>query len=257
MGLQLRQVAMVARELQPVVDDLRAILDLEVCFVDEDVSVFGLENSLLPIGTNFIEVVAPIREGTAAGRYLTRRGGDGGYMVITQASGADAQAAHRDRAIAMGIRVAWEKEHAHGRYMQLNPRDTGGAFFEIDYADANDLNGDWPPAGGSGWQNKVQSTRVRTIDAVEIQASDPPAVAQRWSRVADVALERDEAGRIALPLNNARIRFVPIEDGRGEGLAAVDVDVADRRSLLAEAQQRDAVLSESVVVIGGVRFNLI
>ncbi len=38
----------------------------------------------MPVGKNFLEVVAPIREGTAGGRDLKRRGGDGVYMVITQ-----------------------------------------------------------------------------------------------------------------------------------------------------------------------------
>ncbi|MFT4585499.1 MAG: hypothetical protein ACI8XZ_005269, partial [Gammaproteobacteria bacterium] len=55
MSLHLRQVAFVAAKLQPVVDDLRSILGLEVCYVDEEVGVFGLENSLLPVGSNFIE----------------------------------------------------------------------------------------------------------------------------------------------------------------------------------------------------------
>ena len=85
MSLTLRQICLVARELQPAVDDLKNILGLEVCYVDPEVKVFGLENALLPVGTNFIEVVSPIQENTAAGRYLNRRGGDGGYMIITQA----------------------------------------------------------------------------------------------------------------------------------------------------------------------------
>jgi len=37
----------------------------------------GLHNFLMPVGSNFLEVVAPSREGTAGGRYLDRRGGDG------------------------------------------------------------------------------------------------------------------------------------------------------------------------------------
>ena len=91
MPLNLRQVAFVAQKLEPVLDDLREIFDLNVCYVDPEVAEFGLENSLLPVGTNFIEVVAPIRPGTAGGRYLERRNGDGGYMVITQADGRDDQ----------------------------------------------------------------------------------------------------------------------------------------------------------------------
>src|SRR5690349_10054635 len=86
MSIRLRQICLVANQLAPVIDDFREILGLEVCFVDKGVAVFGLENSLMPVGANFVEVVAPIRENTAAGRYLKRRNGDGGYMVICQCS---------------------------------------------------------------------------------------------------------------------------------------------------------------------------
>jgi hypothetical protein len=85
MILHLRQVALLAEKLQPVVDDLRAVLGLEVCFVDQEVGVFGLENSLLPVGTDFIEVVAPVKAGTAGGRYLERRNGDGGRQRLAEA----------------------------------------------------------------------------------------------------------------------------------------------------------------------------
>ena len=84
MSLRMRQICLVARELAPVVDEFRAALGLEVCHRDPGVGKYGLENALFPIGHNFLEVVAPVREGTTAGRYLDRRGGDGGYMVITQ-----------------------------------------------------------------------------------------------------------------------------------------------------------------------------
>ena len=92
MTIQLRQICLVAEQLAPVIDDLRQILGLEACYIDPGVKVFGLENTLLPVGRNFIEVVAPIAENTAGGRYLQRRGGDGGYMVITQADTRQAQA---------------------------------------------------------------------------------------------------------------------------------------------------------------------
>src|SRR5258708_8987092 len=84
MSIRLRQIALVANTLAPVIDDLKAVFGLEVCYIDPGVGVFGLENSLLPVGNNFIEVVAPIKDGTAGGRYLKRRGGDGGLLGICQ-----------------------------------------------------------------------------------------------------------------------------------------------------------------------------
>ena len=48
------------------------------------VGAFGLRNAVFAIGDTFLEVVAPVRDDTTAGRYLERRGGDGGYMALFQ-----------------------------------------------------------------------------------------------------------------------------------------------------------------------------
>jgi len=121
--IHLRQICLVAGELAPVIDTLEAVLGIERCYVDPGVGVFGLENTLLPVGTNFLEVVAPVQDGTAAGRYLQRRRGDGGYMVICQADSAATQEGCRSRAAAQQVRVAWEREHDGYHIMQLHPGD--------------------------------------------------------------------------------------------------------------------------------------
>ena len=108
MDLRLRQICLVAHELAPVVDQLTHIFSLEVCYVDPGVGVFGLENSLLTVGNQFLEVVVPTEAGTAAGRYLERRDGDGGYMVITQCGDRDA----RDgRIAALDVPIAHEMDY--------------------------------------------------------------------------------------------------------------------------------------------------
>ena len=144
--LRLRQVALVANQLAPVVEDLRAVLGLEVGFNDPGVATFGLENAILPVGTQFVEIVAPVKEGTAGGRYLERRGGDGGYMVITQ---AEDHAARKQRVAELGVRTVLEfEEDGHYSCMQLHPADTGGSFLEIDWNEGWDTpGGDWAPAG--------------------------------------------------------------------------------------------------------------
>ena len=70
--MRIRQAAMVAATLQPVVDDLCEVFGLEVSCNDPGVGEFGLENAVIPVGDTFLEVVAPIQEGTAAGRLLER-----------------------------------------------------------------------------------------------------------------------------------------------------------------------------------------
>ena len=118
MTIRLRQICFVAEKLPPVVEDLTFIFGLEVCFVDEGVGVFGLENALFPVDSNFFEVVAPTKENTAAGRFLRRRNGDGGYMVICQCDSRETQQARRvpgagaRRAYCLGARYSRLSVHA-------------------------------------------------------------------------------------------------------------------------------------------------
>ena len=98
MSIHLRRVALVASDIEAVTDDLCAVFGLRVCHIDPGLAIWGLENRLLPIANDFIEVVSPVQPGTAASRYLERRGGDGGYMVICQADSRETQSACRERA---------------------------------------------------------------------------------------------------------------------------------------------------------------
>jgi hypothetical protein len=125
MWLRLKQIALVARELAPVEDELCDIFGIEVCYRDRGVARFGLENALFPIGNQLLEVVAPVQENTAAGRYLDRRGGEGGYMVITQCHDP---AWRNGRVEALGLRLALSFQTEEFDNAQLHPKDTGGSF---------------------------------------------------------------------------------------------------------------------------------
>src|SRR6266436_5398744 len=80
--LRLRQICLAAPHLEPVISDIAAIMGLSVCYRDGNVAKYGLENALLPVNTILLEVVAPFREGTAAGRFIDKPEGRGGYMAI-------------------------------------------------------------------------------------------------------------------------------------------------------------------------------
>jgi Glyoxalase-like domain len=255
MWLRLRQVALVAEQLAPVVDNLHDVFGLEVAFRDPGVARFGLENAVLPVGNQFVEVVAPVREGTAGGRYLERRHGDGGYMVILQ---CDDHAPRKARVDELGIRKVLEHDEPAYRIMQLHPGDTGGSFLEIDVQvggeDLDDPNGPWAPAGPD-WHKARRTDRVTGIAAVEIQSPQPDTLADRWGQILDTAVGGDDGP--TLDLDNAAIRFVPATDGRGEGLGGVDVRVADRDAVLTAAGGRGVRQADEVIVIGGVRFKLV
>jgi len=256
MSVHLRQVALVASTLAPVVTDLSDILGIEACHVDPGVSLWGLENTLLPIGNNFIEVVAPTRRVTPATRHLARRGGDGGYMVICQTDTLQSQKACRERAAEIGVRVAFEsRERAGFSIMQLHPRDLEAAFLEIDWDAEAEFNGHWQPAGGSGWVAHVGRHRVRSITGVELQCDDPPALAAKWARIADVTV-RFENGNPVVPLDNATLRFVPVADGRGAGLGGIDLVVTDRETILDTAKMHNAYVNDDQIIVCGTRFYL-
>lgn len=215
--IRLRQVALVAADLESVVRDLHDAYGLEIAFRDPGVARFGLHNAVLPVGNQFIEVVAPTREGTAAGRQLERLGGDGGYMVICH---TDDQPAVRRRAEALGVRTVVDaQDHDGYRIMQLHPSDTGGSFLEIDWQPGGeDPAGPWGPAGDD-WQRARRTDVVDGITAVEVQARDPERTAERWAQITGCAVTDD-----VLALDNATVRFVA---GPADSLVAVTLAAAD------------------------------
>lgn len=254
MALHLRQVCLVAENLAPAIDDLKAVLSLNVCFVDPIVGKWGLENSLLTVGTQFLEVVAPTEGGTSAGRHLARRGGDGGYMVICQVPTQDEQAALLARAEAEGVRVAYAQDWEASNLRQLHPGDMMGAYLETDWDAQQDVHGNWHPAGGTDWRGTACADVASEIVGVELQGPDPVALAERWSAVIGAPAERRD-GALTLDLANASLTFVEATDGRGPGLSAVTLKSADPDRLRAQAGARGCLVDGAVVVCG-TRFDI-
>ncbi|MEM7323092.1 MAG: hypothetical protein AAF531_08400, partial [Actinomycetota bacterium] len=85
-----------------------------------------------------------------------------------------------------------------------------------------------------------RSDVVTDMVAVEMQSTDPDAMAERWS----VALGRTADNRV-MELEDATIRFVAADDGRGDGLAAADLVATDRSR------------AGEVLQLCGTRFNLV
>ncbi len=248
--MRLRQVALVARDLEPVVADLCAVLGIEVGFRDPAVRQFGLHNAVMPVGDTFLEVVSPVEPNTTAGRFLDRRGGDGGYMVILQCDDLDAD---RRRVTELGVRVVWSIDLPQIRGTHLHPRDVGGAILSLDAAD--------PPSSwqwaGPEWERAVRMDVVSEITGVELQADDPLALAQRWAQVLDRPLAHTAAGVIRIVLDQGAIRFAKASDGRGAGVSGIDVAVTNRQRLLATAHSRGIPASHDHVVICGTRICLV
>jgi len=254
MWLRLRQIALVAHKLAPIADDLHEVFDLEIGYRDPGVKTFGLENALFPVGNQFIEVVSPIQDNTAGGRYLDRRKGDGGYMVICQ---CDDHAPRRARVEELKIRRVLESDGHEYKIMQLHPRDTGGSFLEIDYQlGGEDINGPWEPAGKE-FHKAIRTNVIRAIAAAEIQTRDPKDLAERWGNIVQIPVRPDQDGNPRIKLENAAIRFVKDTDGRGEGLGGLDLVATDRARALKAAEKSGKLGANWTINICGMRLNLV
>ena len=170
--MRLRQIALAARDLASTVDTLCEVLGIEVAFNDPGVAAFGLENGVMPIGETFLEVVSPTRADTTAGRWMERRGGDSGYMVIFQ---VDELASARERLAKLGVRVVWEGKQKGAATLHLHPRDVGGAIVSLDTMDEP---GAWEWAGPK-WRECVRTEVTRAIVGAELESPEPEKLAAR------------------------------------------------------------------------------
>jgi hypothetical protein len=217
--MRIRQIALVARELDRNVAQLCEALDTEVCFSDPGVGEFGLHNALMVLGDTFLEVVSPTRANTTAGRLLERRGGDGGYMVILQ---SDDLAADRARVDALGLRVVWQIALKDIASFHLHPKDIGGAIVSLDQP-LPAASWRW---GGPTWEQRRASRVASRIIGAELQAEQPRVMAARWAEVLARPCKSSGDDTYSIDLDVGAVRFTKLLDGRGEGLAGFDVQAA-------------------------------
>ena len=249
--IRLRQICLVAPRLEPVIADVAGIMGLAVCYRDGNVEKYGLVNALLPVDTILLEVVSPFREGTAAGRFIEKTGGRGGYMAIFCCDDPDARA---KAANAIGVRTANVITHAPYHGVQLHPRDCRAAFIEFNHTDgSDDVLGAYPPAGPD-WQKFIRRDVTVALTGVEMQSPDPAGLAEHWGRILGGPVSRGQSGAVELKLPNASFRFVK---GDAEIMAGLDFRVADVDDVCEAARARGYDISGNEFLLGGVVFRLI
>ncbi len=222
-----------AAQLEPVAGALQSALGLGEPFRDPGVGAFGLHNAVFAIGDCFIEVISPSAGDTAAGRWLERRGGDGGYMVIFDLQ--DARSA-RERAAALGVRTVWEIELPDISAAHLHPADMRGAIVSLDHSEPQ---GSWR-WGGEQWTGRIGTGAPGRLAGITLSVSDPSGTAERWGRVLGVPVRPGEPP--VLELAGAHVRFEHSDSAAGEGISEFAFEL--ERELPAAAQSID---------VGGVR----
>jgi len=259
--VRLRQIALAATDLEAAVAALTDVLDIEVAYEDPGVAAFGLANAVMPVGETHLEVVSPVRDDATAKRWIVKRGGDAGYMVILQCAGEDELAAEVERAQAAKASVVWEGRHEGAHAVHFHPRDLGAVLS----FDAMPRSEDWIWAGPD-WRRHVRTRTVTAITGVEIEAPDPEKLAARWGEVLGVAprATRSEGRVIELP-RGGRIVFVPSDglnerptdvpgEGGAAGVVGVELAVADRAGFERRARDRGVLAADGVAILVGTRF---
>ncbi|MDH4391834.1 MAG: VOC family protein [Aquabacterium sp.] len=244
--LRLRQVCLAAPRLEPVVEDLQAILGLQVCHRDPGLIAYGLENALLPVGTDFIEVVAPVQADTAAGRFIRRSRGHGGYMAIFQ---CDDPRAGQARAAALGVRTAHAIDRPDYQSVQLHPRDCRAAFIELGHSPGGDdrATGTWWPAGPH-WQAGVHTAVTQRLLGIALEGPEPAALLAHWAAI------------LGLPADTAALQVdgtaITAEAGPADALGAIDLAVADVGAVCNRAVDRGHRVQGASFHIAGVHIRL-
>jgi hypothetical protein len=250
---RLRQICLVAGELKSVVDDIAAVLELEVGYRDPGVAKYGLANAVLPIGTKFLEVVAPTEPDTAAGRFLEKSGGHGGYMVIFDCGDAERRRRHAE---SLGIRVAHVIEYPDYLGIQLHPRDCGAAMIEFNHTPGGeDIFGPYHPAGPE-WSKAVRTSQTKALVEIELESADPQKLAAHWSKIVETPVSRTAEGNPRIVLQGAAIRFVAAAAGRPDCLGALRIAVSDVAKARSAATARGCKLEGDSFHLGGVHFRL-
>jgi hypothetical protein len=245
--LRLRQICLVSKSLRPVVADIEFIMGLQVCYNDPNVGRYGLENALMPVSTTFLEVVAPVRDGTSAGRFLEKSQGHGGYMICFSASDTERR---RDYVRSIGIRIANIIDR-NGMYdIQLHPKDCRVSFIDFGYTHGSDEIMGPHAAAGPNWQRAIRTDTTQALIGLEIESPDPASLARHMAKIIEVPVD-SENGSPQLTFDNCRFSYMR---GPSDGLGGLLFQVTDASRVLGRARDRGYDTTGDCFHIAGVRF---
>src|SRR5665213_1199006 len=103
-------------------------------------------------------------------------------MVILQVHNAVAE---RQRVTGLGVRAVAHKDLPEYQYTHFHPSDTSGVLLSLDQTIAPAATTAWdrrPPAE-KDWRQHARSDVTEGLAGVEIQAEDPDATADLWSKL--------------------------------------------------------------------------
>ena len=249
--LRLRQICLVGRDLDKAEQDVFAVTGSRPCYHDPNVAKYGLKNALFPIGDSVLEIVAPTREGTAAGRFLERFGSRGAYMVIMDCSDVDRRRRHVE---GLGIRIVNSLAYDDFAGIQLHPRDGRAAILEFNSTVGGEATtGPYYPAG-PGWSAAAKRPPTSRLISVGVESSDPEQLAAHWARIIETPIHA--GGEPLIQLEQHTISFSQAESEASEAVVGMQIAVIDPGASLRAARGRGLVADDGSIWLYGVRIDL-
>jgi hypothetical protein len=234
---------------------------------------------LVPLGGDFIELVAPTEAGTTAGKLLEKRG-DGGYMVIMQTEDAKTR---REYLKKQGLaEVIFTHDDGDVVCTQYHPKGIkgkstaflvpsvltmpGGMMPELDSHAAGPDNptplqtrfSPWHACGseysayGPGMRRSEHLALLGCVLRLQPGDADYEGAARQWEELFGVARSRD-----LLAFTNAKLGFVPGRQGQPGGLVSITVGVygKDKLHAINGRAKTAGVCAAGRIRMGGVDWN--
>jgi hypothetical protein len=215
---RLRQAVVAAVDLDATMAAIESELGASAPFHDEGVGHFGLRNAVYTIGDTFLEVVSPVRDGTAAGRQIERAGGDCGYMCMFELGDEDEV---RARLADVSARIVHDGRRDDIVDIHLHPKDVPGAIVALDVCRPP---GSWR-WGGPAWEGTIPSHDAGGLRGLVVAVHDVDRAVSVWARLLDV---QPADGVLTLDGGAQQVRFVAAGPDEAERIVEVSLAVADR-----------------------------
>lgn len=199
---KLRQAAFMVNDLKDAEDLYRRTLGMESCR-SEELTDFGLVNSVLPAGNGtFVELLQPTSPESAGVRFLARRG-EAPYLLIFETKEYTKLLGHLK---GLDVRVTGESDRPQSRSAFIHPSATNGVFIEI--VEVKDTSNPWPTAGPD-WQTAQTEPLTSQLKQTAILVKDLDQATQRWAELFGI----ESTKRFQISFTDLEIAVLPLGDG--------------------------------------------
>ena len=248
--MRIRQLVFVSEERDKLASQICNLLDLKETYHDAGLINFGLENVLIPLNDTFFEIVMPVQKNTTAERFLKKRNGEGGYMVIVDVECFEKE---EERINSSDIEIVWQgdrrEEEIRARTIHLHPKQVGGAILSLDKMEPANA---WLWAG-TNWEKDINLKLVDCLSGVIMQSDNPSNLCSKWEKA--LGVKRSSSDEITIQLDRSKIIFVDDTDGRGEGVSAFIVKSFNKEKSIENALDME-VMQNNEISLGGVKIIL-